>query len=133
MLKGVKYVFNGKSVCSQLTESQYRYFCKYYNQGYSIRRSFFKAKKMRKRKDISVRCALNASYATYETKISTEISFLKKQIARYQERRKRKLGSEKVFYLPIPKYAKPELESVILATRLGTLIMEEEECRKKIF
>lgn len=67
----------------------------------------------------------------YDFKLKKEISFFKSRISFYQKKLKKLVGKEKVFFLPIPLNAKMELESVILATRLGTLIMEIKEIERQ--
>lgn len=138
MLKGVKYVFKGKSVCSQLTRSQYRYFCRFFEEGNSLKEAFEKAKAKKSRKEKLKEKQRRTllikplwENPAYETKMSSLINFHKKQIDWYQEKYKKLTGRYMSFFLTIPLNAKPELEEVILATRCGALIMEIEEIERQ--
>lgn len=102
------------------------------HEGNSVEKSFNLASKHARRK--IKHTILDKQYwenPTYEDKLKKEISFFKSRISFYQKKLKKLVGKEKVFFLPIPLNAKMELESVILATRLGTLIMEIKEIERQ--
>lgn len=137
-LKWTKYKIDGQSVCSQLTRSQYRYFCQFFAEGNSLKEAFEKAKAKKSRKE-KLKEKLRRTLLVkplwenpaYETKMSSLINFHKKQIDLYQEKYKKLTGNYMSFFLPIPLNSKPELEEVILATRCGSLIMEIEEIERQ--
>jgi hypothetical protein len=137
-LKWTKYKIDGQSVCSQLTRSQYRYFCRFVEEGDSLKEAFEKAKAKKSRKEKlkeKIRQTLLVKplweNPAYETKMSSLINFHKKQIDWYQEKYKKLTGKYMSFFLPIPLNAKPELEEIILATRCGALIMEIDEIERQ--
>lgn len=122
-----KYKINGESVCSQLTDSQYRYFLKEIDEGKPLKQAFEVAKKRIQKK--AIHRIYDKQYwdnPAYENKIQQEIKFFQKEIAFYQQKYKKRFGKEYTFFLPVPLDAKPELEVVILATRCGALILALE-------
>lgn len=130
--KWTRYYINGKSVASQLTNTQYNFFLSRLHEGNSVEKSFNLALKHAGRKiKHTVSDKQYWENPTYEVKLKKEISFFKSRISFYQKKLKKLVGKEKVFFLPIPLNAKMELESVMLATRLGTLIMEIKEIERQ--
>lgn len=130
--KWTRYYINGKSVASQLTNMQYNFFLSRLHEGNSVEKSFNLALKHARRK---IKHTISGKQywenPTYDVKLKKEISFFKSEISFYQEKLKNLIGKEKVFFLPIPLNAKMELESVMLATRLGALIMEIKKIERK--
>lgn len=130
--KWTQYYINGKSVNSQLTSTQYSFFRSRLHEGNSVEESFNLALKHAGRKiKHTVSDKQYWENLTYEDKLKKEISFFKSRISFYQKKLKKLVGKEKVFFLPIPLNAKMELESVMLATRLGALIMEIKEIERQ--
>ena len=130
--KWTRYYINGKSVNSQLTNTQYSFFRSRLREGNSVEKSFNLALKHAGRKlKHTISDKQYWENPTYDVKLKREISFFKREISFYQEKLKKLIGKEKVFFLPIPLNAKMELESVILATRLGALIMEIKEIERQ--
>lgn len=130
--KWTRYYINGKSVNSQLTNTQYSFFRSRLREGNSVEKSFDLALKHAGQKiKHTISDKQYWENPTYDVKLKREISFFKREISFYQEKLKKLIGKEKVFFLPIPLNAKMELESVMLATRLGALIMEIKEIERK--
>ena len=130
--KWTRYYINGKSVASQLTSTQYNFFRSRLHEGNSVEKSFNLALKHAVRKiKHTVSDKQYWENPTYDVKLKKEISFFKSRVSFYQAKLKKLIGKEKVFLLPIPLNAKMELESVILATRLGALIMEIKEIERQ--
>lgn len=121
------YFINGRSVCSQLKESQYKLFLSIMKQpGVGMDEAFRRAKLHG-----NTKTKVNVPKPTYtdvsrEARMRREVKMLSKTLADleavFTHRHKKPFRHG----LPIPVNAKPEIESVILATRIGSLLMALE-------
>lgn len=118
------YWINGKTVCSQLNESQYRLFLSVMKQpNVGMDEAFRRAKLHGRRKSGITVPKPTYTEVSREARMRREVRVLQKMLneleALFQHRKKKPFRHA----LPIPLNAKPELESVILATRIGSVLM----------
>lgn len=118
------YWINGKTVCSQLNESQYRLFLAVMKQpNVGMDEAFRRAKLHGRRKSGVTVPKPTYTEVSREARMRREVKMLSKTLSDLETvfiHRKKKPFRHG---LPIPLNAKPELESVILATRIGSVLM----------
>lgn len=121
------YYINGKTVCSQLSEKQYKFFLavlKLPNVG--MDKAFRRAKLHGKSRERITVPKPTYTEVSREARMRREVKMLSKTLADleavFMHRKKQPFRHG----LPIPINATPDLESVILATRIGSLLIALE-------